>query len=80
MGKPLMIQEHDDRKIDVLKRQLGARTKIDVVRAGLALLEQQVERTRRVERWRRAVQLVGATSREAIRDFQTSSRLKKLRR
>ena len=48
MGKPLMIQEDDDRRIERLKERLGIATKIDVVRAGMALLEQDALRRERL--------------------------------
>lgn len=77
MGKPLMIQEADEKKIEQLKEVLGAKTKIEVVRAGLILLERQTERNLRVERWRRAAKLVSETSAEVKREFQAHSRIKR---
>ena len=75
MGKPLMIQEADDQRIETLKKRLGARTKIDVVRSALDLLERDAERTERVIRWRKAAGLVAAESRRVSREFQRHSRL-----
>lgn len=72
-----MLQEHDDRRIEVLKKRIGARTKVDVVRAGLDLLEQQAERRSRVARWRRAAGAAAASSREVNADFRPNSRLRK---
>jgi hypothetical protein len=43
MGRPLMIQEDDDRRIERLKRVLGIDTKVDVLRAGMDLLEAEAE-------------------------------------
>jgi len=51
MGKPLMIQPEDEKRIETLKEKLGARTKVDVVRAGLHLLEEEAERRDRISRW-----------------------------
>ncbi len=48
MGKPLMLQEADAERIESLKKRLGARTKIEVVRSALDLLERDAERARRV--------------------------------
>ena len=75
VGKPLMIQEHDDRRIEALKRRLGIGTKVDVVRAGLELLEGEADRQARVARWRRAVRLARATSRSVNAEFRRYSRL-----
>lgn len=75
MGKPLMLRDDDDRRIERLKRRLRAPSKVDVVRSALALLEAQADRAERVARWRRSVRLVAESSREVLRDFQPHSRL-----
>ena len=72
-----MIQEEDDRKIELLKQKTHARTKIDVVRAGLALLEQETERRLRVENWKRTAKLVSEHSAAVNREFQRHSRFKR---
>ena len=77
MGKPLMIQEEDERRIDNLKRRLGIQRKVDVLRAGIDLLEQEAERKDRIKRWKRSAALVSGTSREVNAEFQTHSRLKR---
>jgi hypothetical protein len=78
MGKPLMLQEADAERIETLKKRLGARTKIDVVRSALDLLERDAERRERVARWRRAASMVVAESRKVSREFQGHSRLRRL--
>ena len=78
MGKPLMIQEEDDRRIESLKRRLGIQRKVDVLRAGLDLLEGEAERRERIRRWKRAATLVTPTSREVNAEFQAHSRLKRI--
>ena len=78
MGKPLMIQEEDDRRIESLKRRLGIQSKVDVLRAGIDLLERQAERGERILRWKRAAALVVATSREVNAGFRAHSRLKRV--
>ncbi len=78
MGKPLMIQQADDARIERLKRRTGARSKVDVVRAALTLLEADVSRTERVKRWERAARIVGRSGVDFMKDFQTKSRFKKL--
>lgn len=77
MGKPLMIQEEDDRRIESLKRRLGIQRKVDVLRAGIDLLEKEAERRERIRRWKRAASLVARTSREVNVEFQKHSRLKR---
>jgi hypothetical protein len=79
MGKPLMLQEADDQRIEALKKRLAARTKIDVVRTALDLLEREVERAARMARWRRAVELAAPESRAALQDFRSGSRLDKVK-
>ena len=78
MGKPLMIQEEDERRIENLKRKLGIQRKVDVLRAGIDLLEKEAERKERVKRWKRATALVVKTSREVNTEFQSHSRLKRI--
>jgi hypothetical protein len=75
MGKPLMLQEADDERIESLEKRLNARTKIDVVRSALDLLERDAERTERVARWRKATAVVAPESHAALRDFRPGSRL-----
>ncbi len=78
MGKPLMLQDADDARIESLKKRLRARTKIEVVRSALDLLERDAERAERVTQWRRAARLVTRESRAALRDFRPHSRLRRL--
>ena len=78
MGKPLMIQEEDERRIESLKRRLGIQRKVDVLRAGIDLLEKEADRKERIRRWKRAVSLAAGTSREVNLDFQRHSRLKRI--
>lgn len=70
-----MMQEDDDRRIEALKRRLGIARKIDVVRAGMALLEEQAERAERVDRWKRAAARVAGESRRVNVEFRRHSRL-----
>ena len=78
MGKPLMLQEGDAERIESLKKRLGARTKIEVVRSALDLLERDAERMEQVARWRKAVKTVAGESRAALRAFHPHSRLRRL--
>lgn len=76
MGVPLMIQEEDHRRIDQLKKDLGIHKKINVIRAGLALLEKEAEHLKRVKRWKRAAKLVAKNSHAVNKEFQAHSRIK----
>ena len=78
MGKPLTIQDDDDRRIEELKGRMGVPTKIAVVRAGLDLLERETQRRARIERWREAARAAAPTSREVNAEFRPHTRMKKL--
>jgi hypothetical protein len=78
MGKPLMIQEEDERRIERLKRRLGIERKVDVLRAGIDLLEKEADRRERIRRWKRAAALVAASSRQVNAEFRAHSRLKRI--
>jgi len=77
MGIPLMIQESDNQRIELLKKDLGIHKKIDIVRAGLLLLEKEAERIRKMKRWKQAAVLVAKSSRVVNKEFQPHSRIKK---
>lgn len=76
MGIPLMIQESDNQRIENLKKDFGIHKKIDVLRAGLDLLEKEAERIKRIKRWKRAAKLAAKTSHEINKEFQAHSRIK----
>lgn len=78
MGKPLMIQQDDDTRIEKLKKQIGAKSKVDVVRAALTLLEADVSKTERIARWERAAKVVGRSGMNILKDFQNKKRFEKL--
>lgn len=78
MGIPLMIQEADNQKIESLKKELGIHKKIDVLRKGLKLLEKEVERAKKIKRWKHAAKLVSKSSHEVNLEFQPHSRIKNL--
>jgi hypothetical protein len=78
MGKPLMLQEADNQRIEVLKKRLQARTKIEVVRTALDLLERDADRADRNKRWERAAKLAAPESRTVLDEFRAHSRLKTL--
>jgi hypothetical protein len=74
-----MLQEADARRIEALKESLGARSKVEVVRTALDLLERQTERAERVRRWERAVALASPESRRALEDFRPHTRLRRVK-
>lgn len=74
VGKPLMLRDEDDKRIERLKRRLGAPTKVQVVRSALDLLEAKADREEKIARWRRAAQLVAAESMRVNREFQEGHR------
>lgn len=78
MGKPLMLQEADAARIESLKKRLRARTKIEIVRSALDLLERDAERAARIARWRRAARIVAPQSRAILREFQRHTRLRRI--
>ncbi|MBI4042832.1 MAG: hypothetical protein HY391_05080 [Deltaproteobacteria bacterium] len=77
MGKPLMIQESDDRRIESLKKKIGVKTKVEVVRRALELLEERAERVARISQWKKAARLAAKSSYEVLSDFKPHSRLKR---
>ena len=77
MGKAMTIQLEDDRRLEVLKKPLGAHTKVEVLRRALDLLEDDLERQTKSQQWRHAARLVADESRRVNREFQRHSRLRK---
>lgn len=78
MAKPLMLRDEDDERIETLKRRLRARSKVEVVRSGLDLLEREADRRQRIARWRRAAGLARESSLEFLREVRPHSRLSRL--
>jgi hypothetical protein len=78
MGKPLMIQAQDNDKIEELKAKLGVKTKIEVLRSALVLLEEKISKEARVKRWQSASRIVGNSSMDILKEFQTAQRFEKL--
>ena len=70
MGKPLMLRVEDDRRIERLKRRLRSRTKVDVVRTALDLLEAEADRREKIARWHRAAELARKSSMEFLRETE----------
>lgn len=78
MGKPLTIQNEDDDKIEALKKQLGLKTKIEVVRSALNLLEAEANRQTRIKRWKKAAKIVGDSGLEILKEFSNPNRFKNI--
>jgi hypothetical protein len=78
MGKPLMIQKQDNEKIEELKERLGMKTKIEVLRSALVLLEEKLSKEARINRWKKASKIVGTSSMEVLKEFQTEKRFENL--
>lgn len=78
MSIALMLQDEDNQRIEKLKKSLGIRKKVDVVRAALQLLEKDAARKKRIKRWKLAVKMVAKNSEEINKDFQHYSSLKGL--
>jgi hypothetical protein len=75
MGRLLMLREEDDARIAKLKRRLKAKSKAEVVRLGLDLLERQQTRAEKIAQWKRAAALVEASgsSREFMEEFDADT-------
>ncbi len=78
MGKPFTIQIEDEEKIEELKIKMGAKTKIEVVRKALEVLEVELQRKQKVQRWMRAAKIVADSDLEIMQEFQTKDRFKNL--
>jgi hypothetical protein len=74
MGKLLMLRDDDDRRIERLKRRIGAPSKVQVVRSALDLLEAQADRAEKIVRWRHAARLVAENSAAVNREFRPGAR------
>jgi Arc/MetJ-type ribon-helix-helix transcriptional regulator len=68
MGKLIMLRDEDDARIATLKRRLKAKSKAEVVRQGLDLLERQQARAAKIAQWKRAAAIVMANG--SSREFQ----------
>jgi len=72
-----MIQEKDELRIEALKRRLKIARKVDILRAGIDLLEKEADRRERILRWKRAAVLAAKTSQKVNAEFRPYSRLKR---
>lgn len=72
MGKPLTIKESDDERLLSLKKSIGANSKVEVLRRGLDLLEEQIKKKEKLQRWKRAAKAVSDSSIEVFEDFKSN--------
>lgn len=77
MSKLLTIQDKDRERIEKLMKEMNIKKQIDVLRAGLDLLEKEAARIRQINRWKQAAKAVCENSRKINKEFQKHSRLKK---
>jgi len=78
MGKPFTIQIEDEEKIEALKTKMGAKTKTEVVRKALEVLEADLQRKQKIQRWMRAAKIVADSDSEIMQEFQIKDRFKNL--
>lgn len=78
MGKPMMIQTEDELQILKLKEKMGAKTKIEVLRKALDLLEAELKHQEKIERWMKSAKIVKDSGLEVLKEFETKSRFKNL--
>lgn len=78
MGKPLNIQPEDDQKLLELKKKTGAKSKVAVLRTALTLLEKDVQKQERIQRWEAGAKIVAENSLETLSDFSSTTRFKDL--
>lgn len=62
MSALLKIKDEDNKRILKLQKLLGRESKIDVVREALMMLEAQVEKEKKIERYRKAARLVAESA------------------
>lgn len=77
MSKLLTIQDKDRVRIERLMKELHINKQIDIVRAGLDLLEKEAERARKINRWKQAAAAVAKNSKATNKDYQKQARIKK---
>ncbi len=73
MGKPLTIKESDDEKLLMLKKQTGAKSKVEVLRLALNLLELDIAKKDRIKRWKKSARIVGDSGLEVLNEFNANS-------
>lgn len=76
MSALLKLKDEDLERLEYLQDAMKEKSKIDVLRKSLALLEEKVEKEKRVLQWRKAAKLVSKTSKEVNLDFQKNSKIR----
>ena len=78
MGVPITIKTEDDERLLLLKEQTKSKSKVDVIRKALSLLELDINKKERIKRWKKAAAIVGDSSLEVLHEFKTKNRFDKL--
>ncbi|HCU24385.1 MAG TPA: hypothetical protein DF383_05145 [Deltaproteobacteria bacterium] len=65
----LTIPPDDERRLESLKKTLGARSKVEVLRRALDSLEENIVREKQIQRWRQATLLAAPQSAKINREF-----------
>ncbi len=78
MATALTIQDYDEVKLEHLKKVLKAKSKVDVLRRALDVLEREVAHAARRSRWKKAVQVVSEDSHAVNQEFQHYAQIKRL--
>ncbi len=79
MSRLLTIQDKDRERIEHLMKDFHIKKQIDVVRAGLALLEKEASRAERTRRWQQAAKAVSENSKAINKEFQQNTGLKRIK-
>lgn len=69
MSALLKIKDEDNKRIEKLQRILAKESKVDVVREALMLLEEKIDREKKIERYKKAAQLAAKSSAEVNKEF-----------
>lgn len=76
MSALLKIKDEDNQRIEKLQRLLAKDSKVDVIREALVLLEEKIEREKKIEKWKRAAALAAKSSAEVNKDFREAFKRK----
>lgn len=74
MSALLKIKDEDNKRIEKLQKLLAKESKVEVVREALVLLEEKIEREKKLKRYMKAAQLAAASSAEINKEFMAAYR------
>ncbi len=75
MSALLKIKDEDNKRIEKLQRILAKDSKVEVVREALVLLEEKIDREKKVEKWRKAAKLAAKSSAEVNKEIREGFKL-----